>query len=228
MNRPLLQFGSKGPTVRELQKLLAISVDGDFGPATKTAVQAFQKLAVLTQDGVVGPATWRALLASAPPATPPPDPLLAGPALVLPITPQGVPYLWVGSPFGPRVSPITGKSNSFHGGLDLLAVKGRALVAVGSGLVGKVQELHPVNGNAVFLDVQGYRICYLHLSKIEVRQGDPVVVGQQIGQVGTTGSSTGPHLHLTVYDPAGNRIDPATLYPRDWLISRKTREPVLP
>lgn len=59
--RPLLKRGSKGAPVRELQKLLLITVDGDFGPKTQAAVKAFQKKHGLTADGIVGPYTWAVL-----------------------------------------------------------------------------------------------------------------------------------------------------------------------
>lgn len=61
VNRPLLQKGSKGAAVRELQKLLLITVDGEFGPKTVAAVKAFQKKHKLTADGAVGPYTWAVL-----------------------------------------------------------------------------------------------------------------------------------------------------------------------
>lgn len=73
-NDPILRRGSKGDDVRELQKLLNVATDGDFGPATERAVKAFQVGRGLVSDGVVGPATWRALrgvkLAQGTPAAP--------------------------------------------------------------------------------------------------------------------------------------------------------------
>lgn len=59
--KPLLKRGSKGDAVRELQTILKITVDGDFGPKTEAAVKAFQKSKKLVADGIVGPYTWEAL-----------------------------------------------------------------------------------------------------------------------------------------------------------------------
>ena len=59
--RPLLKRGSSGPAVKELQRMLRIEVDGDFGPATERAVKAFQTRRGLSADGICGPATWAAL-----------------------------------------------------------------------------------------------------------------------------------------------------------------------
>jgi murein L,D-transpeptidase YcbB/YkuD len=61
VERPLLRRGSKGAAVRELQKLLLVTVDGDFGPRTQAAVKLFQKRHNLAADGIVGPYTWAAL-----------------------------------------------------------------------------------------------------------------------------------------------------------------------
>lgn len=63
---PTLRFGNRGNSVRILQRLLIakrypISVDGDFGVLTETAVKAFQSRRGLVADGIVGPRTWRAL-----------------------------------------------------------------------------------------------------------------------------------------------------------------------
>jgi hypothetical protein len=59
--RPTLRLGDKGPAVQELQNLLGITADGDFGPGTKAAVLAFQKGKGLGADGIVGRGTWAAL-----------------------------------------------------------------------------------------------------------------------------------------------------------------------
>ena len=61
-SRPTLRFGSVGPVVQEWQRLLKITVDGDFGPATRSATRRFQASKGLTDDGIVGPQTWNAAL----------------------------------------------------------------------------------------------------------------------------------------------------------------------
>ena len=61
LQRPLLKEGAKGEPVRDLQNLLAIKVDGDFGPNTKSAVEKFQKSKGLKVDGIVGEKTWNVL-----------------------------------------------------------------------------------------------------------------------------------------------------------------------
>jgi hypothetical protein len=59
--RPTLRRGSKGDDVRRLQSLLAVGVDGEFGPKTEGSVKQFQVRKKLTADGIVGPQTWGAL-----------------------------------------------------------------------------------------------------------------------------------------------------------------------
>ena len=59
--RPTVRLGAQGQHVKELQGMLGIAADGDFGPATKAAVIAFQKAKGLVADGIVGPGTWTAL-----------------------------------------------------------------------------------------------------------------------------------------------------------------------
>lgn len=73
--RPTLYRGSRGRYVTELQGILGITQDGDFGPVTNGAVRAFQRKNGLTVDGVVGPKTWAALLAT---DTPAPTPSITG------------------------------------------------------------------------------------------------------------------------------------------------------
>ena len=103
----------------------------------------------------------------------------------------------VGSPFGWRSDPITGQS-ALHTGLDFQASTGTPIYAAAGGVV-VVQEYHPAYGNMVEID-HGNNIVtrYAHASKTLVQRGDLVKRGQKIAEVGTTGRSTGPHLHFEV------------------------------
>ncbi|MDY6782306.1 MAG: M23 family metallopeptidase [Cyanobacteriota bacterium] len=99
----------------------------------------------------------------------------------------------------------------YHRGVDYAASTGTAVIAPAAGriaLVGKEAEGFRVHGNTIGIDHgQGVLSIFLHLSKIYFREGDVVRAGQPIGAVGSTGSSTGPHLHWGLY-VHGNAIDP--------------------
>lgn len=104
----------------------------------------------------------------------------------------------VGSPFGFRIDPINGRS-ALHTGLDFPADTGTPILAAAGGVV-VVQELHPAYGNMVEVDHGNDLITrYAHASKVHVKKGDIVKRGQKIAEVGTTGRSTGPHLHFEVW-----------------------------
>jgi murein DD-endopeptidase MepM/ murein hydrolase activator NlpD len=104
----------------------------------------------------------------------------------------------VGSPFGFRIDPITGRS-ALHTGLDFPADIGTPIVAAAGGVV-VVHDLHPAYGNMVEIDHGNNLITrYAHASKVHVTKGDIVKRGQQIAEVGSTGRSTGPHLHFEVW-----------------------------
>ncbi|MEO1134094.1 MAG: peptidoglycan DD-metalloendopeptidase family protein [Cyanobacteria bacterium J06639_1] len=99
------------------------------------------------------------------------------------------------SGFGYRIHPVTGAS-SFHQGVDLAAPTGTPILAALSGEVAFAGARGNL-GNAVILDhAQSYRTRYGHMSRVMVRAGDRVRRGQLIGYVGSTGRSTGPHLHF--------------------------------
>lgn len=112
----------------------------------------------------------------------------------------------VGSPFGFRIDPITGRS-ALHTGLDFPADPGTPILAAAGGVV-VVQEYHAAYGNMVEVDHGNDLITrYAHSSKVFVKKGDIVKRGQKIAEVGTTGRSTGPHLHFEVW-VAGVPQDP--------------------
>lgn len=102
------------------------------------------------------------------------------------------------SPFGYRSDPFTG-ARSFHSGIDLAAPIGTAVKVT---LDGKVAEtgLNRIFGNYIIVSHErGYQSLYGHLSAIYVKRGQSVAQGKIIGAVGSTGYSTGPHLHLSIY-----------------------------
>jgi hypothetical protein len=109
--------------------------------------------------------------------------------------------------FGPRTPP-TPTSSSYHKGIDVAASEGSPIVASAEGQViscgpdgsyGNVTRIkHP----------NGYTTVYAHQSRIGVRMGQNVRQGERIGAVGTTGDSTGPHLHFEIRNAGGAPIDP--------------------
>lgn len=103
----------------------------------------------------------------------------------------------VSSNFGWRTHPITGR-RSFHDGVDIAASYGNGAYAYSSGTV-TFAGWNGGYGKVVYIDHgNGLQTRYAHLSKIYVRKGQQVSAGQKIGAVGSTGNSTGPHLHFEV------------------------------
>ena len=103
----------------------------------------------------------------------------------------------IGSAFGYRIDPITGHS-ALHTGLDFPADIGTPIVAAAGGVV-VVEEFHPAYGKMVEIDHGNNLVTrYAHASAVVVKKGDIVKRGQLVGKVGTTGRSTGPHLHFEV------------------------------
>ncbi|MBD2577516.1 M23 family metallopeptidase [Oscillatoria sp. FACHB-1406] len=99
----------------------------------------------------------------------------------------------------------------YHRGVDYAASTGTPVIAPAGGrvaLVGRESEGFRLHGNVVGIDHgQGVVSIFLHLSRINVKEGDVVRAGQQIGAVGSTGAATGPHLHWGLY-VNGSAIDP--------------------
>ncbi len=114
-----------------------------------------------------------------------------------------------GGRFGSR-RIINGQPRSPHGGTDYPAPEGAPVFAAGDGTVAMVADQF-FGGNAVFVDHgDGLITMYMHLSRVDVREGQPVRRGEPLGVVGSTGRATGPHLHFGVRW-RGARVDPALL-----------------
>ena len=106
-------------------------------------------------------------------------------------------YIRVSSAFGYRWHPTTGEW-SMHKGVDLAAPKGTPIYATRSGYV-TIATYHSTAGNYVTINHQdGYSSVYMHMTHYVVGVGDYVKAGQLIGYVGSTGRSTGPHLHFGI------------------------------
>lgn len=119
-------------------------------------------------------------------------------------------YVYVSSRFGLRVHPITGKTKS-HTGIDIASNQGTAVYASDGGSV-TLAGWNGGYGNCIMIDHgNGYVTLYGHLSSISVSVGQTVSQGATIGAVGSTGNSTGPHLHFEVLKN-GTRIDPEQFF----------------
>lgn len=120
------------------------------------------------------------------------------------------------SGYGGRSAPTTskGKGSTQHDGIDIGgSVNGQAADSIGGGKVTEVGYDENGYGNYVVVDHgDGYTSLYGHLQKATVKQGDTISAGQQVGVIGSTGKSSGPHLHLRVHKN-GQSIDPRTVIP---------------
>ena len=106
------------------------------------------------------------------------------------------------SPIGWRIHPITGV-RKWHNGVDIAAPLGTPLQATGSGVI-EIAEKRGACGNALFIDhgQQETRMCHLQGYATGIKAGARVTKGQIIGYVGSTGRSTGPHVHYEVHNKA--------------------------
>lgn len=112
----------------------------------------------------------------------------------------------VSSGYGWRSDPLKGQTK-FHGGIDLAARYGTQVPAAAGGTVVTADEQGGYGLTVVVRHPNGFESRYAHLSSLDVKAGETVAQGQPLGRVGSTGRSTGPHLHFEVTQ-AGRRVDP--------------------
>lgn len=129
---------------------------------------------------------------------------------------ENVPNMWahvgkINNEFGFRRNPFGGRSYEFHNGMDIDGERGDSVFAPGAGVVIKAAWTGGY-GNLIEIDHgNGITTRYGHLSKIDVAVGDTVTRAQLIGYVGSTGRSTGPHLHYEL------RLSDRAINPRHFL-----------
>ncbi|NNM54556.1 MAG: M23 family metallopeptidase [Spirochaetales bacterium] len=122
-----------------------------------------------------------------------------------------LPHAILTSPFGMRPNPFTGKPD-FHAGVDLAAPIGTDVFAAQDGTVADL-GYNPILGNHIILKhAGGWETVYAHLSRILVFLNETVRSGTIIGKVGSTGESTGPHLHFEI-KKNGIPVNPLPLLP---------------
>lgn len=120
----------------------------------------------------------------------------------------------IASGFGYRVDPIY-KTRKMHKGIDFTAPRGTKIYATGDAVVKKVEHARWGYGSHVMLSHgYGYTTLYAHMSRTNVRVGQKVTRGQLIGLVGSTGKSTGPHLHYEVHKN-GTAVNPVGYFYND-------------
>lgn len=114
---------------------------------------------------------------------------------------------WMSSRYGMRTDPFTGRLQ-WHGGVDFAGKTGSDIVAVASGVVTWADKRH---GYGLLVEVNhgnGYKTRYAHCNEIKVKVGEVVRKDQVVALMGSTGRSTGPHVHFEVFKN-GRTVDPA-------------------
>ena len=117
---------------------------------------------------------------------------------------------YLSSYYGWRNSPFNAGSRTFHGGIDMAIASGTPVYAALDGTVSATGYNATYGNYVIITHHSGYKTLYGHLSSINCRKGNFVYTNTMIGRVGSTGMSTGPHLHFTVYKN-GKTINPLTV-----------------
>jgi murein DD-endopeptidase MepM/ murein hydrolase activator NlpD len=130
------------------------------------------------------------------------------------IVPGGRPVTqgWISSYFGHRADPFTGRK-AFHRGVDFAGPAGAQVMAVASGVVTYTKERFGYGKTVEINHGNGYVTRYAHNQRVLVKEGETVKKGQAIALIGSTGRSTGPHLHFEVLKQ-GRAVDPMSFVKR--------------
>ncbi len=118
---------------------------------------------------------------------------------------------YLSSPYGSRIDPIS-KVRKNHTGVDMACPTGTPIYASMSGTVSKAGWSNVYGYYVIIKHKENYQTLYGHMSKILAKEGSKVSQGDKIGLVGSTGYSTGPHLHFTVYKN-NSLVNPASVVP---------------
>ena len=110
------------------------------------------------------------------------------------------------SRYGAR-EQIFEKVNPYHTGIDVANKKGTQIISATDGKVVKTEKMNKYYGNNVEVEKDGVIFKYAHLEKIQVKENDKIKQGENIGLMGSTGMSTGPHLHFEI-KINGRTVDP--------------------
>jgi murein DD-endopeptidase MepM/ murein hydrolase activator NlpD len=201
-----LRSSRRGWDVAQLQFLLRrrgcgpSTVDGGYGPGTAAAVRTCQRRYGLSVDGIAGPSTISAVQRGRGRRRSSSTSTLSASTPVRFLRPIGAP---ITDGFGWR-------GNRPHQGLDFPAASGTPVTAGGVGVVSSAGYNAFGYGNLVIVDHRlGFQSWYAHLSSIAVVRGQAVSGGVLIGRVGSTGHSTGPHLHFELR-VGGAAVNPLT------------------
>ena len=197
LGKRLLTVGAKGYDVALLRIELALhgfpsgKFTSRYTSRTARAVLRFQRWAGLPQTAMAGPLTAKALRAA---------PVVCPRRLAWPVA-------------APVISPYGLRGARFHGGIDIVASYGTPVGSPGAGEVVWAGWRPGGWGNAVMVaHGDGVRSLVAHLSRVDVRVGDQVRTGDRLGLAGSTGDSSGPHVHFEVR-VRGAYVDPMTALP---------------
>jgi murein DD-endopeptidase MepM/ murein hydrolase activator NlpD len=203
----VLRKGSKGESVKELQRLLGISADGIYGNKTVSAVKAFQKKNGLTADGIAGSQTMSKLGGGSSSSAPSGQKGYYGSSSKT----QDVAKHYTSG--GWYYSSHIGDGRG-HRGVDISlpgeADNGKDALAFLGGKVGRTGYQKGGAGNyIVVVQDNGQEQKYMHLKNPSpLKKGDTVKAGDSLGQIGNTGGSFGSHLHFEMWDKNGKMLDP--------------------